>query len=93
MPNETVIGGTPPPPSIRVTPQQLAVLLILEAQMAQLQVGANQLGGTLNLTEAADILVSARDYIQKNLAKLQKKWAGEVVIAQPNEVPRLVRES
>lgn len=88
--NETVIGGTPPPPPLRVTPEQLATLLVLEQQMAQLQIGANQLGGMLKLTDAADVLISARDYIGKNLDKLRKGWGRELVIAQSADVPRLV---
>lgn len=90
MANESVIGGNPPPPPLRVTPEQLAILLLLEAQIAQLQIAANQLGGTMKLTEPADLLISARDHLQRGLDKMKKKWTGELVIAQPGDVPRLV---
>lgn len=92
MPNESVIGGNPPPPPLRVTLEQLAIILILEQQMAQLQIGANQLGGTLKLTDAADLLLSAQAHLGKGLEKMKKQWAGGLVIAQPRDVPKLVTE-
>ncbi len=90
MANETVIGGAPPPAPLRLNGQQIATLLLLEMQLAQLQIGANQLGSFLKDTEAADLLVSAISHIGRGKEKLMKKWSGAVVIAQPGDVVRLV---
>ncbi len=60
--------------SVNVTPLQLASLLVLEGQIAQLQVGANQLGGFLKLTESADILIEAAQMIEKKKVAMQRSW-------------------
>ncbi len=60
--------------NINVTPLQLASLLVLEGQMAQLQMGANQLGGFLKLTESADILIEAAQLIEKKKVAMQRSW-------------------
>ncbi len=60
--------------NIQVTPLQMASLLVLEGQIAQLQVGANQLGGFLKLTKEADILIEAAQLIEKKKVEMQRSW-------------------
>lgn len=79
--------------TIKVTPMQLACALVLEAQAAQLQIGANQLGGYLKQVREADILIQAQQLIQRELQKLQKEWAGGLVVAQPGDLKSLERVS
>lgn len=80
------------PQQLRVTPQQMATLLLLEGQSAQLQFAANQLGGALGLTAAADVLLSAKEHIDKSKVRMQHEWQNAIVIAQPSDVPKLAGE-
>lgn len=77
--------------TIKVTPMQLACALVLEAQAAQLQIGANQLGSYLKQVREADILIQAQQLIQRELVKLQQEWAGALVVAQPGDLKALER--
>lgn len=70
---------------LRVTPQQLVQMVVLEAQIAALQTAANQLAG-LKLTDAADVCVAARDALIHGLGNLQRQWQGGVVVVQPGDV-------
>lgn len=76
-------------PSLRLTPQQLAIVLVVEAQIASLQYGANQLGGFLKLREA-DALIAARDVLVSALGEMHRQWSGQVVLASAADVPRMV---
>ena len=80
-----------PKAELKVTPLQLASTLILEGQMAQLQIGANQLGGALRQTREADILIQAQQLIAREFRKLQQEWAGGLVLAQPGDLKTLER--
>lgn len=79
------------PPQLRVSAEQMIVALEIDQQAAQLQLAANQLGGGLKQTEAADLLIAARDVLLKGKEELMRKWAGSVVLAKPGDVPRLVQ--
>ncbi len=66
---------------LTLTAPQLATMLILEAQMNQLQIGANQLGGFLKLTKEADILVNAIQFIGRQKEALMEEWDRKVQLA------------
>lgn len=72
---------------LMLEPMQLAALLVLDAQVAQLQVGANQLGGFLKLHEEADILVRAAQYIQRRKEKLMDGWGRRVQLVGAGAMP------
>lgn len=66
---------------------QLGTMLVLDAQLASLQVGANQLGGFLKLEREANILVSAMHQIQRDKELLMKSWASQVQVFPPSALP------
>ncbi len=66
--------------NMTVTPHQLATVLVFESHIAQLQVGANQLGGFLKLTSEADTLLEAAQLIAKRRDELQREWASEIKV-------------
>lgn len=68
------------PKNLHVTPMQMATLLVLEGQIAFLQVGANQLGGFLKLTEPADILIEAARLIETKKVALQRSWESGIKV-------------
>lgn len=76
---------------LKLSPMQMVTLIVLEAQVAALQCAANQLGGALKLQAEADVCIAARDVVIRGLSELQRKWAGQVVIAQPSDVKLAVR--
>lgn len=82
-----------PPRSLRLTPQQLAITLLFEAHVAHLQIGANQLGGFLKETEAAEVLISAAKHIEKAKVRLQSRWAKNPENQEGVMAPPPVRES
>lgn len=84
------MAAIPDKSSIRLTAQQMATMLVLDSAMAFLQIGANQLGGWLELKKEADILVGAIEFIGTRKMALQKEWANAVVIAGANDL-RLVK--
>lgn len=79
--------------TFKATPMQLAATLLLEGEAQRLQVSANQLGGFLKLTREGDILIQAQQVIIRELQKLQREWAGEIVLAQPGDLKTLERVS
>jgi len=72
---------TPPPQTIRLTPHQMATMLVVEAQIQALQMGANQLGGFLKLDEEAKLLISAATHLAKGLEKFKRQWESGIVLA------------
>ncbi len=76
-----------PKNELRLTPHQLAAMLVLDAQVAQLQIGANQLGGFLGLKREADILVNAIQVIQKDKERLVESWAKTIQIVPASALP------
>lgn len=75
-----------------LTPMQLAAVLVIESQIAQLQIAANQLGGWLKLTREADILVNAMQIIVKDTEKLKADWAKQVkIFPEAALAPGLIR--
>ncbi len=87
---ERALNAPPQAPTIQVTPEQMAVLLVFEGQVAQLQIAANQLGGWLGLKAAADVIVSAREHIEAAKVRMQAEWSRAIVVPQPAEVARIV---
>lgn len=75
---------------LRLTPEQLCTLLVFEAQAAQLQTAANQLGGFLGLKAEAEVLLSAKGHLDAAKVRMQAEWQRTVQVAQPADVPRLV---
>ncbi len=77
--------------TLRLTPHQLATVLVFDGAIAMLQTGANQLGGFLKLKAEADVLISAIELIGSRKVALQKEWGGGIVIAKPADVPRMLQ--
>lgn len=77
-------------PKMELTPMQLAAVLVIEGQIAQLQVGANQLGGFLGLKREADILINAIQVITKDRDALVASWAKQVKIYGADAAPKPV---
>lgn len=75
---------------VRITPDQLATLLVLDAAMAALQTGANQLGGYLGLKDEAEILTGAIAFVGSRRDELQRQWSAAAQVAQPGDVAQLV---
>ena len=67
--------------TIRLTPHQMATMLVIEAQIQALQMGSNQLGGFLGLKDEADLLMSAANHLAKGLEKFKRGWETGLVIA------------
>lgn len=74
---------------LRLTPHQLGAMLVFDAQLASLQVGANQLGGFLKLEREATVLVGAIQHIQREKDKLMAEWAKAVQIFPVAAMPAL----
>lgn len=84
---EAIAAGVPK--ELRLTPTQGIALTLLQAQIAQLQIAANQCA-FYGEREAADIVVSAREHLEKAVVRLQHKLSNAVQLATPADVPRLV---
>ena len=69
---------------LELQPLQLAAALVMDAQIAQLQVGANQLGGFLKLEREANILLEAAQLIGKKRQELMDEWSRRVHLAPAN---------
>lgn len=76
------------PLTLQVTSQQYAVMLILDAQMAQLQIAANQIGGYIKDEKAAGIVVEAMNLLGAKKQALMMEWqrAIQVVSAIPDKL-------
>jgi hypothetical protein len=77
----------PPPQTIRLTPHQMATMLVIEGAMATLQMGSNQLGGFLGLKDEADLLMSACNHLGKGLEEMKREWEGKVVLVGAGAMP------
>lgn len=77
--------------SLRVTPPQLAIMLVFDAQAQALQMGANQLGGFLGEKEAAEVLLSAKQHIEKAGMRMRAQWERSIQVVAPADVPRLIQ--
>ena len=77
---------------MRLSPTELAIMLIIEAQAQQLQNAANQLGGFLGLTEAADVLLSAQKHLNDWKMRFMHKLQSQVVLAGPNDIPMIRKD-
>ena len=77
----------PKPKTMELNSNQLAALLVLDGQSAQLQIGANQLGSFLKLKREADILIAAIELIQKEKEKLISDWAKLIQIVPASALP------
>lgn len=80
------------PAPMRVTPEQLATIIVFEAQVRALETGAQMLGDMLGLKSEAEVLVSARNHLVKALNKMKTDWDRKVIVASPAEVPQLMVE-
>lgn len=78
------------PTTLKLTPKQLAAMLVVDACRAALQTGANQLGAFLGMKDEADILVKHVDGLKADFEALEQKRAAGIVVAQPADVKRLV---
>jgi hypothetical protein len=83
-----------PKPKLELTPHQLCAILIIESQCAQLQLGANQLGGFLGLKREAEMLLNAIQVLQKDKERLIHDWSKQVQIVPASAIqaiPSLVK--
>lgn len=74
-------------PTKRVTAAQLATLLVLEGQMANLQTAANQLGAFLGLKREAEICGDAIAVLSRGMEGLKASWDKQVQLASPSDMP------
>lgn len=72
---------------LSLQPMQLAAMLVLDAAIAYLQIGANQLGGFLKLEREADILVQAMNVIGNQKSALMAEWENKVQIVPASAMP------
>lgn len=79
--------------TLRLTPKQLATILIFEAQIQSLQSGAQQLTW-VGCTEEAQILARTQASLIESFTALKRAWDTGLVIAAANSViPNLERLS
>lgn len=71
--------------TLRLTPTQLATMLIFEAQIASLQTAANQLAFVKCDDEAKAIVKAANGLIEFYTAA-KREWATGIVVATANSV-------
>lgn len=74
---------------LELTPTQLAAMLVIDAQVAQLQIAANQLGGFLKMTREADLIVSAMKVLAEGKERLVQEWARKVQIVPAGALPAI----
>lgn len=77
--------------ALTLTPQQLCVVLVLEAQSQQLGIAANQLGGYLRLEGPADVLMAAKKHIDDYKAKFVREVQGGIVLATSADLPKTAK--
>lgn len=75
---------------LSVTPQQLTALCLLDAQMAQLQIAANQTGAALQMPEVGDAFLAAQASLGAAKERLVAGWSRTIQVAQPADMARLV---
>jgi len=66
---------------IRLTPEQMAAMLVIEGLLQAIQVGVNQLGGFIKYTPAAEILANAGAVLGRDYMAMRKQWERSVVVA------------
>jgi hypothetical protein len=82
----------PPQPekqAIRLTPQQLGTLLVLDGLVVALQTGANQLGGFLGLKAEGNLVLQALEVLVKGRDGLRAEWAKAVQLAPASALSAL----
>ena len=77
--------------ALRLTPHQLATMLVMESLIQALQTGATQLGGFLKLEDEARDIMAAAEVLAKRLEERRRTWATGLVLAAASDVPSLVQ--
>jgi hypothetical protein len=76
--------------TLRLRPEQVAAMLVFEAQIHALNIATSQVGGFLKMAPEADALARVRDVLISELERVRAKWAGQVVVVQASEMPKAV---
>jgi hypothetical protein len=73
---------------LSLTPQQLCVMLVFEAQEQQLQIAATQLSGYLGLSEPAEKLLAAQKLLRDYRLEYLRQAQTGIVLASPADMPK-----
>jgi hypothetical protein len=73
---------------LSLTPQQLCVMMVFEAQEQQLQIATTQLGGYLGLNEPADKLLAAQKLLREYRLEYLRQAQSGIVLATPADMPK-----
>lgn len=69
---------------IKVTPEQMMVLLLLDNALAHLQTVANQIGGFLKNDAAGLVVVEGLKAIGAGKERLMREWQSAIVVVPAN---------